>query len=347
MPHKPFRAALVLAMAVPAAPIALGAPITHITIDGAFNDWSGVPAHADAAYGQSHTGTNIPDVHATDPWDPAMPSTTPYTVNHPDVDLREFKFTHDENNLYAYFRAAGSIGATSHRQPGTTQSQGRYYVIVTIDVDNDDATGYWLHDGGYAPTSNGYDMNFELEFFDGSWNTGHYLSHDATSDAAEDQDIRDLTNNEWNGKYESGPYTPGFAQPAPGDYGNYTQWVYHANDTLTLVRDRGAVVPGIVTMALSPDGHEIEVCAPFKGFLTNAAGDPNMTLGKTIDVSFSLEASGELAPGQEWGSDTSDPITGYVLGAQIPEPSSLAMLSGALLLAGWRKRGAHLSALAC
>jgi hypothetical protein len=184
-------------------------------------------------------------------------------------------------------------------------------------------------------------MNFELEFFDGTWNTGHYLSHDAIGQAAEDDDIRDLTSNQWNGNYQSGPYTPGFVQPAPGTYGEYTQWVYHANDTLTLVRDRGPVVPGIVSMALSPDGHEVEIRAPFKGFLNNESGQPNMALGKTLDISFSLEASGELAPGQEWASDTGDPINGYYLGSPVPEPSSLTMVvCGALLtsLASSRRR---------
>jgi hypothetical protein len=210
-------------------------------------------------------------------------------------------------------------------------------VIVTIDVDNNDSTGYWLHEGGYAPTSNGYDMNMELEFFDGAFNTGHYLSHDALSQAGEDQDARDLTSGQWNG-VSDGPYTPGFVQPAPGNYDNYTQWVYHDDDTLTLVRDRGPVVPGIMSYALSPDGHEIEICAPFKGFLNNAAGEPNMALGKTLDVSFSLEASGQLVPGGTFGSDTGDPLIGYVLGSAVPEPSGLAALAWGILVNGLPRR---------
>jgi len=308
-----------------ASPNAFGEPITHITIDGSFADWANVPSHGDAAIGEFHTGTNIPDVHTTGPWDPMVPGDIPDPTNHPDVDLREFKFTHDESNLYAYFRATGIIGRTQHRPPGTTVPQGRFYVIVTIDVDNSDTTGYWLHEGGYAPTSNGYDMNMELEFFDGALNTGHYLSHDALTGEDLDQDTRNLTSGEWN-QVSDGPYTPGFVQPAPGNYDNYTQWVYHENDTLTLVSDRGPVVPGIMSMALSPDGHEIEICAPFKGFLNNAMGQPNMALGKTLDISFSLEASGQLVPGGTFGSDTGDPIIGYVLGSAVPEPSSLAMI---------------------
>jgi hypothetical protein len=321
---------------------AVAEPIKTITIDGNFDDWDSVPAYSDAAMGQMHTGTNIPDVHDTDGFDPAVPGDVPDPVDHPDVDLREFKFTHDESNLYGYFRSAGVIGRTAHTPEGQNGPRGRYYVIVTIDVDNDDTTGYWLHDGGYAPTSNGYDMNFELEFFNGTWNTGHYLSHDATSQAGEDNDIRDLTNNAWNGNYQSGPYTPGFVQPAPGNYDNYTQWSYHDNDTLTLVSDRGPVVPGIITMQLSPDGHEVEIRAPFKGFLKNQAGDPNMALGKTLDISFSLEASGDLAPGGNWASDTGATIVGYYL-SPVPEPASLVMVVWGALLGGLtaRRRRPH------
>jgi hypothetical protein len=321
----PASAAGLLAGLLLATPWAFGAPLTQITIDGSFGDWASVPSYGDAALGELHTGTNIPDVHTTGPWDP-IAGDIPQFTNHPDVDLREFKFTHDETNLYAYFRSAGVIGRTQHRPPGTTLARGRFYVIVTIDVDNNDDTGYWLHEGGYAPTSNGYDMNMELEFYDGAFNTGHYLSHDALTDAEYEQDLLNLTAGQWNPNgTNDGPYPVGFVQPAAGNYDNYTQWVYHENDTLTLVSDGGPVVPGIMSMALSQDGHEIEIRAPFKGFLNNAAGQPNMALGKTIDVSFSLEASGQLVPGGTFGSDTGDPITGYVLGNQVPEPSSLLL----------------------
>jgi hypothetical protein len=321
------------------APVALADPITHIAIDGSFSDWATVPSHADAAQGEFHAGTNIPDVHATDPWNPNVGG-VPQPANHPDVDLREFKFTHDENNLYAYFRSAGVIGRTQHRAPGTSVAQGRYYVIVTIDVDDNDDTGYWLHEGGYAPTSNGYDMNMELEFYDGALNTGHYLSHDALTDAQYAQDVMNLTAGQWTPGGPNGPFPVGFVQPALGNYDQYTQWVYHQNDTLTLVSDRGPVVPGIISMALSPDGHEIELCAPFKGFLPNAAGQPNIALGKSIDISFSLEASGELAPGRDWASDTGDPIIGYYLGHQVPEPAVPSMIALAIL-AGARARRAQ------
>ncbi len=278
-----------------------GAPIQQINVDGSFADWSVVPSYYDPQDDQhdtDHDGQNE----------------TPNYVNHPDVDLLEYKFAHDEQNVYAYFRARGQIGRTQQQSAGRA---GRYYVIVTIDVDNSDTTGYWLHEGGYYPTSRGYDMNMELEFYDGVFNTGHYLSHDALTQQELTQDFLNLTSGQYI-QNNDGPYTPGFVQPAPGNYDNYTQWVYHDNDTLTLVRDRGPVVPGIMSYAISPDGHELEMRAPFKGFLKNAANNPNIALGKTLDISFSLEASGELfaPPGSSgtWASDTAAPIVSYFMG---------------------------------
>ncbi len=308
----------------------VAAPITPISIDGNFSDWASVASYTDpdGALGVLHNG--IPDVHDTDH---GTLNGVPGYENHPDVDILEYKFTHDENNLYAYFKADGIIGNTQEASAGRA---GRYYVIVTIDVDNDDSTGYFLHEGGYYPTSgvDRYDMNMEAEFYDGQLNTAHYLSHDAPNVNELQADFLDITagaylpaidpvKNEIRDSEISanaGPYTPGFAEPQDGNYDNYTQWVYQENspatdadDQLTLVVDKGPIVPGIMTVSLSPDGHEIEIAAPFKGFLKDSLGNPNVALGKTLNISFSLEASGELAPGRNWASDTGDPINGYVL----------------------------------
>jgi len=136
---------------------ALGAPTNHITIDGNFSDWADVPSYADPAGGPGVLHDGIPDTHDTDH---SLPGDIPAYVNHPDIDLLEYRFTHDASNLYAYFRATGQIGRTI----SNATKHGRYYVIVTIDVDNRTNTGYGLHEGGYYPTSYGYDMNMEVEF---------------------------------------------------------------------------------------------------------------------------------------------------------------------------------------
>jgi hypothetical protein len=301
-----------------------GAPPHGIVIDGSFDDWNAVQSYFDPAHDQTLDWHGDPPPPLAD--DP----------DHPDIDILEYKFTHDHQNLYAYFRARGVIGNTQRQADGNGRA-GRYYVIVTIDVDNDDTTGYWLHEGGYYPTSSGYDMNMEIEFYDGAFNTGHYINHGALSEA----DLPALTEQQ----------KQGVVDVRPGTYDHYTQWVmfndpttgdHDLNDgtSITFVEDRGPVYQGIISAALSPDGHELEMVAPFIGFMSypgaqpGQRGDPIMALGRTIDISFSLEASGELTtpPGDngEWASDTAAPIVGYFLG--IPEPSSLAMATAIL---GW------------
>lgn len=297
--------------------MAVRAEPTHsITIDGNFSDWATVPSHSDPVGGPSALHDGIPDTHDTDH---SGPNDIPVYVNHPDIDLVEFKFTHDATNLYAYFRATGQIGRTI----SNGSQHGRYYVIVTLDVDNNPTTGYPVHEGGYYPTSAGYDMNMEVEYFDGAFNTGHYLNHGALNQTELDAAIQDQTN--------------GIVRVLPGTYDYYSQWVWFDspgtgtyqlpppdNDaSITFVADRGPVYQGIIRIALSPDKHEAEMVAPFRGFMRDASqphisANPIIALGKTIGISISLEASGELAPGGDWASDTGNPILGYYL--EHPEP---------------------------
>lgn len=66
--------------------------------------------------------------------------------------------------------------------------------------------------------------------------------------------------------------------------------------------------------------------APMWGFFNRFDGEPVMKPGRVIDISFSLEGSGELSEGalalgyggkkSLWGSDTAEPIQGYVLSKQ-------------------------------
>ena len=121
----------------------------------------------------------------------------------------------------------------------------------------------------------------------------------------------------------------------PGTYDFYSEWVWFDSKkagtywlpppddfaSITFVLDKGPSYQGITRIALSPDGHQAEMVAPFRGFMRDPAGNPMISPGKTINISFSLEASPELSPqpNSDWASDTGDPIVGYYL-SPYPEP---------------------------
>jgi hypothetical protein len=291
------RALVPLALILASRGYARADPIRHITIDGKFTDWAHVPAYADPPHNEHDT-------------DHRTRSDTPDHVDHPDVDIVQIKFAHDADNLYAYFKARGVIGRTQREAPG--EDAGRYYAIVTIDIDENDKTGYWLHEGGFYPTSAGYDVNAEIEWYNGRINTGHYINHGCRNQSELDRAFLDQSSGEYR-KGNRGPYKAGFVGVLPGTYNFYTEWVYHANHTLTFVRDKGPQTLGVVTGALSPDGHELEMKIPMKGFLVDHQGKPLIRLGQKLNVSMSLEASGELAPAKRWASNTAEPIKGYLL----------------------------------
>ena len=285
-----------------------------ITIDGDFSDWRNNP---NVVFG-TDPANNTHDTDTTGE------NNTPRYVNHPDVDLREFAVTHDDQNLYFYFRSTGIIGRTQQADPSQGLRAGRYYVIVTMDVDHNDTTGYPLHEGGYYPTTSGYDMNSEIEFYNGTFNTGNYLNHGATDQASLNQAFKDQSSGEYDpalaNQETQGPYDPGFVRVVPGTYDYYSEWVYKENDpanngrdSVTFVRDKGPVVDGIIRESTSADGHELEMVVPYKGFLVDQSGQQIVSPGKILDLSFSLEASGELAPGNEWASNTADPLNNYRL----------------------------------
>jgi hypothetical protein len=295
MSPRPFPAALLICAFVTAA--ARAEPPRTIVIDGKFEDWAGVPAHADPPgneHDTSHKGRGD----------------TPGHVEHADVDILECKLAHDAANLYVYFKARGIIGRTQKAGPG--KLAGRYYAIATIDLDRDEKTGYWLHEGGFYPTSGGYDVNAEIEWYNGRLNTGHYINHACRNPSELAQAYLDQSAGRYR-KACRGPYPPGFVRSGPGTYAFYTEWVYFDNDTLTFVRDKATQTLSIIAGALSADGHELEMKIPFKGFLVDGNRKPLLELGRSIHVSLSLEASGELAAGGQWASNTAAPIKDYLL----------------------------------
>src|SRR5262245_15333712 len=104
-------------------------PVRKIVIDGQFADWAKIPVLTDPAGNTHDTSHKLKD-------------DKPEPVDHPDVDILEYKFAHDAENLYAYYKTRGIIGRTQVAKDG--KPAGRYYAVITIDTDNDEKTGYWI-----------------------------------------------------------------------------------------------------------------------------------------------------------------------------------------------------------
>ena len=269
-----------------------------ITIDGNFDDWLSIPIAVKDSSNNVHDTDGYPEG--------GEPS---QQIEYSDVDILEVKFANDDSTLYGYMKATGIIGRTSADSLGHSK-KGRYYFIFTIDVDDNDTTGYPLREGGYWPDSKGYDMNMEVEFYNGAFNTGHYINHEYISET------------DFNANWEN-DLAQGIVRLAPGTYDWYSQWVRFADSTYVVVKDKGPVYQGIIEIAVSEDGHEAEMKAPFWGFMKTPEGENIIDVNQNIIVSASLEASGELSEeavknghtnGDKsyWGSNTAEPFSYYI-----------------------------------
>ncbi len=316
----------------------------NIIIDGNFDDWLNVRSYSDPKDNKDGTVYHIspwfpsllvPDCHDTNTNDP---SNIPKHIYNPNVDIVEYKIAHDDTSLYIYYRVAddGIIGKTSVGSGGFDNnnplkpSAGRYYVITTVDIDMNVTTGYWLHGGGYHPTAPGFDGNFEIEFYNGTYNQDYYLDHAANN------------VNETNYLKEENIQNKFIFLPAVYDY--YTEYIYWKHeptqDEINRCLDGPYKLPypydenyicftkdlapgpfnGMITYARSQKGNELEIRAPFQGFLLNKnTGLSTLQLGMTINISLSLETSSEYSLPQEWCSDTATTIQ-YTLSSDATLP---------------------------
>ncbi len=324
----------------------------NIIIDGNFDDWLNVQSYSDpkdningTVYQESpwFPSLQIPDCHDTYS---TMSSDIPKHIYNPNVDIVEFKIAHDDTSLYIYYRVAdeGVIGKTSVGSDGfdstnpSRLSAGRYYVITTVNIDMNNTTGYWLHGGGYYPSAPGFDGNFEIEFYNGTFNQDYYLDHAANN------------NNETNYLREVNIQNKFIFGPAVYEY--YTEYIYWTgnptpnevkrcldgphelpppyNKNYICFTEDNAPGPfdGIITYGQSEKGNELEIRAPFQGFLLNSdTGLSTLQLGMTINISLSLETSPEYSSPKEWCSDTA-PTIQYTLsrGATLPLINYLLLL---------------------
>ena len=99
--YGPLSLALVLLAVGLAAPLH-GEPVRTITIDGQFADWRDVPAHKDPPHNEHDTSHN-------------QAGDRPDHVEHADVDLLEYKFAHDADNLFAPHMLEAFVRGMRHR----------------------------------------------------------------------------------------------------------------------------------------------------------------------------------------------------------------------------------------
>ncbi|CAF1043803.1 unnamed protein product [Adineta steineri] len=305
----------------------------NIKIDGNFDDWKNVPSYTDpednidgTVYDRSpwFPSLKFPDCHDADTF---QPDPIPTHVYNPNVNIVEFKIAHDDTSLYAYYRVVdgGVIGKTSvganefDKNNPSQSSAGRYYVIATVDIDNDNTTGYWLHGGAYHPTAPGFDGNFEVEFFNGSFNQDVYLDHAANNNTEVNYLKHENKRNQFIFR--------------PAIYESYTEYIYwkhkptkseikrcldgpyrlprpYSNNYICFTQDKApGPFNGIISYSRSEKGNEFEMRAPFEGFLLNKdTGRPTLQLGMTIKISLSLETTEEDSTPRDWSSDTAATI---------------------------------------
>src|SRR5438552_1753073 len=111
-PNLRLHAALALVFVVVICLAVRAEPVRKIVIDGKFDDWADVPVHTDPPGNTHDTNHKLKD-------------DKPEPVDHPDVDILEYKFTHHADNLYAYYKVRGTIGRTQIAEDG--KPAGRYY----------------------------------------------------------------------------------------------------------------------------------------------------------------------------------------------------------------------------
>jgi len=247
----------------------------HITIDGNFDDWRNV-AGVDDPRGDG----------------------VPYLEYIPDVDLLEFKVAHDNEHLYLYARVAGQVGR-SH------PDGGRAYFYAYMDVDQNPGTGFLpsRDDDCYYGVDVGDDCEVQFEFVNNALRKTFY-------------GFCGLGGNENVLKQQ---VTLGKSQYGRLDEQGRERKDYKAEYTFRggkteITEDLKLGTSDTISLAISPDGSQVEVVSSLAGFLQDPQGRPTLKVGQTIDVAAGMECDSKLYPGKKhWGADSTPAIRGYRL----------------------------------
>jgi hypothetical protein len=85
----------------------------------------------------------------------------------------------------------------------------------------------------------------------------------------------------------------------------------HRNGIRTITHDYTEGSSEDITIALSPDGSEVEMRVELKGFLSTKEGVPLLQKGQSIHIAVGVEASSDYYNANKWGADSSPVIYGY------------------------------------
>lgn len=246
-----------------------------IDIDGKFDDWRNV-AGIDDPRGE----------------------VVPYLEYIPDVDLLEFKVSHDDQHIYLYARVAGKVGR-SH------PNGGRSYFYAYMDVDRNSGTGFLpsRDDDCYYGVDIGDDCEVQFEFVN---NTLRKTFYGFCGIGGNDNVLKQQVSI---GKSQYGRFDANGVERA-----NYKAEYIFRGGVTEITEDLKFGTSDTIHIAVSPDGSEVEVSSTFTGFLKNPNGQPIVQLGQTIDIAVGMECDSKAYPGKAaWGADSTPIIRGYRL----------------------------------
>jgi hypothetical protein len=246
-----------------------------ITIDGNFDDWRNV------------AGVDDP-----------VGDLVPYLEYVADVDLLEFKVSHDNENIYLYARVAGQVGR-SH------PAGGRNYFYAYMDVDQNAGTGFLpsRDDECYYGVDIGDDCEVQFEFVENKFRKTFY----GFCGLGGDDDV--LKQNVTIGKSQYGRFDENGRERE-----HYkSEYIYRGGET-EITEDLKLGTSDSIQLAVSPDGSEVEIVSNFAGFLKDPQGRPTVRLGQTIDLAAGMECDSKAYIGKsKWAADSTRAIRDYRL----------------------------------
>lgn len=246
-----------------------------VKIDGHFEDWRNV------------SGVDDP-----------RGDIVPYLDYVPDVDLLEFKVAHDDSHIYFYARVAGKVGRTHH-------NDGRSYFYAYMDVDQNPGTGFLpsRDDDCYFGVEIGDDCEVQFEFVNNAFRKTFYGFCGLGGDSHVLKQQVTLGKSQYGRLDDKGQ-----------EREHYKAEYTYRKGVAEITEDLKLGTSDTITLAVSPDGSEVEVVSTYSGFLKDPNGKPTVSTGQTIDVAAGMESDSKVYFGKtRWGADSTLPIRGYKL----------------------------------